>query len=162
MAKGGRGCFRLSYGRPKLTLVSKKRSPTLRCPKKMYLPKSSKLSLPTQITSSYRLWEEMICVGKLNSGDFGRYIYFGHLIILLTERILLPSTDFGRPKQGQKIFVPPFHMDFLNPECVRIPWLKNFPLKIFGYGAIYKIIPFFTNFCVLKQKKSIGLVYPQF
>ena len=26
-------------------------------------------------------------------------------------------------------------------------------LKIFGYGAIYKKVPFFTDFCVLKQKK---------
>ena len=33
---------------------------------------------------------------------------------------------------------------------------------VFGYGAIYKKVPFFTDFCVLKQKKSIGLVYPQF
>ena len=31
-----------------------------------------------------------------------------------------------------------------------------FPLKIFGYGAIYKKIPFFTDFCVPKQKKVSG------
>ena len=29
---------------------------------------------------------------------------------------------------------------------------KIFPLKIFGYGVIYKKVPFFTDFCVLKQK----------
>ena len=38
---------------------------------------------------------------------------------------------------------------------------KIFPLKFFRYGATYKKVPFFTDFCVLKQKKSIGLVYPQ-
>ena len=67
----------------------------------MYLPNSSKLSLATQITSSHRLWGEVICVLKLNFDNFGRYIYFGHIIILLTERIWSPSTDYKRPKQGQ-------------------------------------------------------------
>ena len=36
-------------------------------------------------------------------------------------------------------------------------------LQIFGYdGAIYKKVPFFTDFSCRLQKKSIGLVYPQF
>ena len=33
---------------------------------------------------------------------------------------------------------------------------------IFGYEAIYKKVPFFTDFSCRLQKKSIGLVYPQF
>ena len=32
--------------------------------------------------------------------------FFGHLIILLTDRILLHSPNFGRAKQGQKFVVP--------------------------------------------------------
>ena len=44
----------------------------------MYLPKLSKLSFSTQITSPHSLWEEVICVAKLNFEEFGRYIYFGH------------------------------------------------------------------------------------
>ena len=39
---------------------------------------------------------------------------------------------------------------------------KFFPLKIFGYGAIYEKVPLFTDFLVHTPKKSIGLVYPQF
>ena len=37
---------------------------------------------------------------------------------------------------------------------------KIFPLKIFGYGALYKKIPFFTDFCVLKQKKKYRVRVP--
>ena len=61
-------------------------------------------------------------------------------------------------KTGQKFVVPTFHIHFLNPECVRIPWVlapkKIFPLKIFGYRAIYKKFPFFTNFHVALVKKN--------
>ena len=39
---------------------------------------------------------------------------------------------------------------------------KIFPLKIFGYRAIYEIVPFFTDFLVRTPKKSIGLLYQQF
>ena len=44
-------------------------------------------------------------------------------IFLLTDCIWSHSPDFGRPKQSQKLFVPPFHIDFLNSECVRISWV---------------------------------------
>ena len=39
--------------------------------------------------------------------------FFGHLIILLTDRILLHSPNFGRPKQGQTFVVPTFHIHLL-------------------------------------------------
>ena len=44
------------------------------------------------------------------------------------------SPNFGRPKQGQTFVVPTFHIHFLNPECVRIPWVlapRNFPIENF-------------------------------
>ena len=72
--KGGKGCFRPSYRRPKLTLVSKRerKSPTLRCHKKHISHK----------------W----------------YIFFWHLIVLLTDRILSTSTDRRREtKTGSKL-----------------------------------------------------------
>ena len=51
---------------------------------------------------------------------------------------------------------PTLRSAFLNPECVRILWVlapkKNSPLKIFGGGAIYEKIPFFTNFHCHLQK----------
>ena len=33
---------------------------------------------------------------------------------------------------------------------------KVFPLKIFGYGAIYEKVPFFTDVLVRTQKKVSG------
>ena len=42
--------------------------------------------------------------------------------------------NFGQAKQGPKFVVPTFHIHFLNPECVRIPWVlapKNFPIENF-------------------------------
>ena len=43
---------------------------------KVYLLKFLKMSVTTQITSSHSLWEQVICVGKLNFEDFGRYTFF--------------------------------------------------------------------------------------
>ena len=40
------------------------------------------------------------------------------------------SPNFGRPKQGQTFVVPTFHIHFLNPECIRIPWVLAPVLKI--------------------------------
>ena len=37
-----------------------------------------------------------------------------------------------------------------------------YPLKIFGFGAIYEKDLFFTDFLACTPKKSISLVYPQF
>ena len=74
---------------------------------------------------------------------------FLHLIILLMDHTSSHSPNFGRPKQGQTFVVATFHTHFLNSEGVRILWVlapKNFPLKIFGYGAIYEKVPFFTDF----------------
>ena len=71
---------------------------------------------------------------------------------LLTDRIWLHSPKFGRPKQGQTIFVPPFHIYFLNPECVRFP--GYLPRKMFKYGAIYETFPFSTDFLVCTPKKK--------
>ena len=139
MAKGGRGYFRPSYGQPKFILFSKKREAYLSRCKKVYLPKSSELSLTTRITSSHSLWEEVICVVRLYFQNCGRYTFLLRLIILLTDRILSHSPNFGRPKQGQTFVVPTFHIHFLNPECVRIPWVlapKNFPVENFRVRSV--------------------------
>merc|ERR1711963_1145000 len=83
----------------------------------------------------------------------------GRLIILLTDPILLHSPNFGRPKQGQKFVVPTFHIHFLNPECVRIPWVlapKNFPVENFRVPSVSQKAPFFTDFSCRLQKKVSG------
>ena len=82
--------------------------------------------------------------------------FFGHLIILLTDRILLHSPNFGRAKQGQKFVVPTFHIHFLNPECVTIPWVlapKNFPIENFRVRSDLQKISLFHEFsCPLGKK----------
>ena len=55
-------------------------------------------------------------------------------LFLLATRISPASPNFGQAKQGQKFVVPTFHIHFLNPECVTIPWVlapKNFPIENF-------------------------------
>ena len=54
------------------------------------------------------------------------------------ECILSPSTDFGRPKQGQKFVVPPFFWVLSAYGFQGYLPEKIFSLKIFGYGAIYE------------------------
>ena len=42
--------------------------------------------------------------------------------------------------------VPTFHIHFLNPECVRIPWVlapKNFPVENFRVGSDLQKSPVF-------------------
>ena len=44
------------------------------------------------------------------------------------------SIDFGRPKQGKKISVFPFHIDILKAEYVAVPTVpvpKNFQVAHF-------------------------------
>ena len=88
--------------------------------------------------------------------NFGRYIFFGRLIILLTDRILSHSPNFGRPKQGQTFVVPTFHIHFLNPECVTIPWVlapKKFPIENFQVRSDLQKISLFHEFsCPLGKK----------
>ena len=83
--------------------------------------------------------------------------FFGHLIILLTDRILLHSPNFGRPKQGQTFVVPTFHIHFLNPECVRIPWVlapKIFPVENFRVRSVLQKSSIFHWFLLPPQKKK--------
>ena len=78
--KEGTKIFWPCFGRPKPGECDYMRSVSknMRCCKQTYLLKFSKLRLTTQITSSQSLWEEVICAGKLNFADFGRYVFFRH------------------------------------------------------------------------------------
>ena len=52
---------------------------------------------------------------------------------------LVALTRLWATKTGSKNFVPPFHIDFLNSECVRISWvlaLKNFPVENFRVRSV--------------------------
>ena len=61
---------------------------------KAYLPKLSKLSFAAHITSPHNPLEEVICVGKLNSEDFGSGIYLQHRNV---GDFFLNRVNFGRP-----------------------------------------------------------------
>ena len=155
------------FGRPKLGECDKMGSVSkiMSRQKKQIRPQFSKYRFQNESAWAHSLWAHADSIWSRNFENCGRAYFFERLIILLTDPILSYSRNFGRPKQGQTFVVTTFHIHFLNPECVRIPWVpdpKNFPLKIFGYGAIYKKVPFFTDFSCRLQKKSIGLVYPQF
>ena len=45
---------------------------------------------------------------------------------------------------------------------INLTYQSQKPPKIFGYGAIYEKIPFFTDVLVRTPKKSNRLIYPQF
>ena len=149
MAKGGRESARPSYGRPKLTLIlSQKKKPKTVFPKTLR-PQFSYFSLVLESAVFWYIWNTADSRTRLNFENCGRKVLGNTALFLLATRVLPASPNFGQAKQGQKFVVPTFHIHFLNPECVRIPWVfaqKNFPVKIFGYGAIYEKVQFFTDF----------------
>ena len=155
---GKGGCLWPSYGRPievNDTLKPSRHCSPLAAKVDPLLKKIANIAVSKRNISPKIFENELAIVygkkwfpwrGSL-SKNFGRYISLWHLIFLLTDRTWSHSPDIGQPKHGQETFLPPFHIDILNPECVRIPWAlapKNFRLKIFGDRAIYKKVPFFT------------------
>ena len=128
-------------------------------PKKFIRPQFSKYRFQIESAWAHSLWAHADSIWKRYFENCGRMNFFGRLIILLTDPILSHSPNFGWPKQGQKKCLPIFLIHFLNPECVRIPWVlapKKFPLNFFGYGAFYQKNHFLTNFCVPSGKKCCG------
>ena len=91
---------------------------------------------------------------------FGRspayWNFWNTYLFLLATRISPASPNFGQAKQGQKFVVPTFHIHFLNPECVRIPWVlapKNFPIENFRVRSDLQKISLFHEFsCPLGKK----------
>merc|ERR1711973_965305 len=80
----------------------------------------------------------------------------GYLFLLAT-RISPASPNFGQAKQGQKFVVPTFHIHFLNPECVTIPWVlapKNFPIENFRVRSDLQKISIFHEFSCRFGKKN--------
>merc|ERR1712012_701488 len=76
---------------------------------------------------------------------------------LLATRVLPASPNFGQAKQGQKFVAPTFHIHFLNPECVTIPWVlvpKNFPIENFRVRSDLQKISLFHEFSCRFGKKN--------
>ena len=66
----------------------------------------------------------------------------------------LPTS--GRQNRVKNLLYPPFIYIFLNPECVRIPWVlapKNFPIANFRVRSDLQKISLFHEFsCPLGKK----------
>ena len=76
---------------------------------------------------------------------------------LMATRISPASPNFGQAKQGQKFVVPTFHIHFLNPECVRIPWVlapENFPVENFRVRSVLQKSSIFHWFLLPPPKKK--------
>ena len=139
--KGGRGCLRPSYGRPKLTLVSKKSS-ILQCCKKNF-----EIEL-AHIRSDLR--------GEPQFRKFKEIRFFATPHVFANGPHVIALTRLWATKTRSKKLCTPLSYRFFNLKCVRIPLLlvpNFFPLKIFGYRAIYEKVPFFTDFLVCTKKK---------
>ena len=133
--------------------------------KKFIRPQFSKYRFQIESAWAHSLWAHADSIWSRNFENCGRIKFFKRLIILLTDPILSHSPNFGRPKQGQKFVVPTFHIHFLNPECVRIPWVlapKNFPIENFWVRSDLQKFSLFTNFHVALIKKTVGLLRTQF
>ena len=143
MAKGGRESARPSYGRPKLTLNSRGEKIPKTVLRKTLRPQFSYFSLEIESAVFWYIRNIADSISRLKSENCGRKVLGNTYLFLLATRVLPASPNFENAKQGQKNLLTPFHIQhILNPECVRIPRVlapKNFPLKIFGYGAMYKI-----------------------
>ena len=70
---------------------------------------------------------------------------------------LVALTRLRATKTRSKIFVPPFHRDILNPECIRIPWVlapKNFPVQNFRVRSVLQKSSSFHWFLLPPPKKK--------
>ena len=139
MAKGGRESARPSYGRPKLTLISsQKKKPKTVFPKTLR-PQFSDFSLEIE-SAIFRIYQNTAdSISRLKYENCGRKVFRNTALFLLATRVLPASPNFGQAKQGQKFVVPTFHIHFLNPECVRIPWLlapKNLHVENFRVRSV--------------------------
>merc|ERR1712115_662496 len=96
-------------------------------------------------------------ISRLKYENCGRKVFRNTALFLLATRVLPASPNFGQAKQGQKFVVPTFHIHFLNPECVTIPWVlapKNFPIENFRVRSDLQKVSLFHEFsCPLGKKK---------
>ena len=96
-------------------------------------PQFSKFSLVLESAVFWYIWNTADSMARLNSENCGRICDSNTALFLLATRISPASPNFGQAKQGQKFVVPTFHIHFLNPECVTIPWVlaPKWKLKLF-------------------------------
>ena len=134
MAKGGRESLRSRYGRSKLTLISRLKKKPKTVFRKTFRPQFSKFSLVLE-SAVFRIYQNTAdSISRLKYENCGRKVLGDTYLFLLATRISPASPNFGQAKQGQKFVVPTFHIHFLNPECVTIPWVlapKKFPIENF-------------------------------
>ena len=157
MAKGGRESARPSYGRPKLTLNSRGEKIPKTVLRKTLRPQFSYFSLEIESAVFWYIRNIADSISRLKSENCGRKVFRNTALFLLATRVLPASPNFGQAKQGQKFVVPTFHIHFLNPECVRIPWVlapKNFPIENFRVRSDLQKSSIFHWFLLPPPKKK--------
>ena len=156
MAKGGRESARPSYGRPKLTLILSQKKKPKTVLQKTLRPQFSYFSLEIESAVFWYIRNTADSRTRLNFENCGQKVLGNTALFLLATRVLPASPNFGQAKQGQKFVVPTFHIHFLNPECVTIPWVlapKNFPIENFRVRSDLQKISLFHEFsCPLGKK----------
>ena len=157
MAKGGRESARPSYGRPKLTLILSQKKKPKTVLQKTLRPQFSYFSLEIESAVFWYIRNIADSISRMKSENCGRKVFSNTYLFLLATRISPASPNFGQAKQGQKFVVPTFHIHFLNPECVTIPWVlapKNFPIENFRVRSDLQKISLFHEFSCRFGKKN--------
>ena len=153
MTKGGRGCLRPSYRRPKLALVSRCFTTRLRCNKKRYCRYSQNIAYTSNQRPLITYEETLINKGNDILKKMWWYIFLLH--IFANESPLVALNQLRATKTRSKL--PPAANFRLRGVCSPIglftfygpsQCLFSFP----STGSKNKKIQFFTNFRVRPQK----------
>ena len=129
----------------------------MRCPKQQTRSQFSKYRFQNESALGHELWQAADSFWNWYFENCDRACFFGHLIFLLTDRILLHSHNFERPKQRPKYFFKIFY--FFSACWVRKDFLGVCPEKFslwnfFGTERFTIKFRFFTDFLVGTPQKK--------
>ena len=121
----------------------------------------SKYCFQNKSALAHKLWEAADSFWNLYFQNCGRISSLRYLIILLTDHILSPSTNFGWPKQGQNCPAANFRpKGVCSPMYTRLftfygpsQYLSSFP----SWWPKSKKIAFFTHFSCCPPKNFLPI-----
>ena len=137
MAKGGRGSLRPSYGRPKLTLISRFVAMQLRCQGSKSLRQFWCDRFETNKTWAPTLGPQVLFVSKRSDQNWRSDFDPWHLWFFVTPMTPLWAAITSKQRLGH-----PSRLPFLNPECVAP---KILSLKFLGTERFTQKITFSRN-----------------
>ena len=152
MAKGGRGSLRPSYGRPKLTLVSRFVALQLQCQGSKSLRQFS-----SEKSEANRSWTllfglHILFVSKRSDENWQSDFDQSHLMIFRNTTVCWPMTWLWATITLKRRLGHPNRLYFLNPECVRTLWVPA-PKKFFQYFRVRSVLQNIT-FSRISRKSS--------